>query len=60
MVFARPLDDGIPRSEPMHRFHDELNKDRTGRVWDGEALEGSWIEVSETMSPIIANFKLDE
>jgi len=44
----------------MHRFHDELNKDRTGRVWDGEALEGSWIEVSETMSPIIANFKLDE
>ena len=57
--FVRPLDDGIPRSEPMHRFHDELNDDRTGRVEDGEALEGPWIEVPETMSPTITNIELD-
>ena len=55
-VRARPLNNGIPclSSERIHHFNDERNEDRTGRLWDGEVLEG-WIEVQESASLAGAN-----
>jgi len=54
LCLPRPLDNGIlrPGSERIHHFNDKRNEGLTGRVWDGEALEVSWIEVQETTSSV--------